>query len=69
MLKWSCQETGIGCGLHLITIKNIRVFIFLSLAIAVFWIGIYPESFLLEFREDVVHMVDNFNNKVLLINN
>ena len=46
-----------------------EVFIFLSLAIAVFWIGIYPESFLLEFREDVVHMVDNFNNKVLLINN
>jgi len=63
---------GVVTNSEVLKLKDLEyreIFIFLSLAIVVFWIGIYPECFLSEFREDAANMIDNFNNKVLLINN
>jgi len=39
--------------------------IFIPIIIGVFWLGIYPESFSIEFRESVVSLVSSFNNRVL----
>jgi len=39
--------------------------IFIPIIIGIFWLGIYPESFSIEFRESVVSLVSSFNNRVL----
>ena len=39
--------------------------IFVPIIIGVFWLGVYPESFSIEFRESVVSLVSSFNNRVL----
>ena len=39
--------------------------IFIPIIIGVFWLGIYPESFSLEFRESVLNLINTFNNRII----
>ena len=49
----------------LIDIDKREFIIFIPIIIGVFWLGIYPESFSIEFRESVINLVNSFNNRVL----
>jgi NADH-quinone oxidoreductase subunit M len=50
---------------NLIDIDKREYVIFIPIIIGVFWLGIYPESFSIEFRESVVNLVNSINNRVL----
>ena len=39
--------------------------IFIPIIIGVFWLGIYPESFSIEFRESVLSLINAFNNRII----
>jgi NADH-quinone oxidoreductase subunit M len=49
----------------LIDIDKRESIIFIPIIIGVFWLGIYPESFSIEFKESVINLVNSFNNRVL----
>ena len=39
--------------------------IFVPIIIGVFWLGVYPESFSIEFKESVINLVSSINNRML----
>jgi len=39
--------------------------IFIPIIIGVFWLGVYPESFSIEFKESVINLVSSINNRIL----
>jgi len=39
--------------------------IFIPIIIGVFWLGVYPESFSIEFKESVINLVSSINNRML----
>jgi NADH-quinone oxidoreductase subunit M len=39
--------------------------IFIPIIIGVFWLGIYPESFSIEFRDSVLSLINAFNNRII----
>lgn len=49
----------------ILDIDLIEMLVFLPLIILVFWIGIYPESFISEFREPVSNMINSFNDRII----
>ena len=49
----------------ILDIDLIEILVFLPLIILVFWIGIYPESFISEFREPVSNMINSFNDRII----
>ena len=43
-----------------------EIVIFIPLLILVFWIGLYPESFISEYRESISSLIDSFNARVII---
>ena len=41
-------------------------FIFLPLVVLVLWIGIYPESFISEYRESISNLINSFNERIVI---
>ena len=39
--------------------------IFVPIIVGVFWLGIYPETFTIEFRETVLNLVNSINTRVM----
>ena len=46
-------------------IDNREYIIFIPIIIGVFWLGVYPESFSIEFKESVINLVSSINNRIL----
>ena len=46
-----------------------EVLIFIPLIFGVLWIGIYPESFSIEFRDDVANLITHLNMQISINNN
>ena len=49
----------------ILDIDLIEMLVFLPLIILVFWIGIYPESFISEFREPISNMINSLNDRIV----
>ena len=49
----------------ILDINLIEMLVFLPLIILVFWIGIYPESFISEFREPISNMINSLNDRIV----
>ena len=49
----------------ILDIDLIEMLVFVPLIFLVFWIGIYPESFISEFREPVSNMINSFNDRII----
>ena len=49
----------------ILDIDLIEMIVFLPLIILVFWIGIYPESFISEFREPISNMINSLNDRIV----
>jgi len=41
-------------------------FIFLPLVVLVLWIGIYPESFISEYRESISNLINSLNERIVI---
>jgi len=49
----------------ILDIDLIEMLVFLPLIILVFWIGIYPESFISEFREPISNIINSLNDRIV----
>ena len=49
----------------ILDIDLIEILVFLPLIILVFWIGIYPESFISEFREPISNIINSLNDRIV----
>ena len=49
----------------ILDIDLIEMIVFLPLIILVFWIGIYPESFISEFREPISNIINSLNDRIV----
>jgi len=49
----------------ILDIDLIEMLVFLPLIILVFWIGIYPESFISEFREPISNIINSLNDRII----
>ena len=49
----------------ILDINLIEMLVFLPLIILVFWIGIYPESFISEFREPISNIINSLNDRIV----
>ena len=49
----------------ILDIDLIEIIVFLPLIILVFWIGIYPESFISEFREPISNIINSLNDRIV----
>ena len=49
----------------ILDIDLIEMIVFLPLIILVFWIGIYPESFISEFREPISNIINSLNDRII----